>query len=234
MTTTKSSLMNGAISLEEGFYSLELLDDLYTILLNFYLPPSTYFIEQRLLYNETEYERQLEKYLPKAFAMFMALHLKKLSDELGIEKQDNGGWEIWARVTTTNSPSFGYLHVDNDELLRRSIGVIKHPIYGSILYVSPVDNLGGGETAFLNKKENFNGDLFGCLDKEHFTSPNYIFVAPETGRLITFSGDLPHAVMWTHKKRIHPRVTLLANYWPARISSVPNGVCASDNNIYGG
>lgn len=224
-----STFLNRGVKVVEEFHSLSLLDDLYDVLLNLYIPPSTYFIEQRLLFEDSCFYKEMEAHMPKAMAMFVSVHLKKLSAELGIDEESCGGWEIWARITTKNSPSFGYLHVDNDELLRYTHGIIKFPLYGSILYVSPADKMGGGETVFLEEqKDDFTEKMFRVLNFTDFVSPPFVFISSIPGRLVIFPGNIPHAVMWTNKDKLEPRVTFLANYWPTRISSVPVGVCMFD------
>ena len=220
------SLLDGRVRIMDAFYGTDLLEDLYNVLCQIFLPPSTFYISNSLLKRESECVRQLADYIPRPLGMFVHLHLNNLRSRLSIEEDAPGGWEVWSRVSTSNSPSFGYLHVDNDELMRSRFGRLISPDYGSILYVGPRSEIYGGETAFIDPAAITADQLFSKRQPEDFSAVPFIFVKPIVGRLAVFDGKLPHAVMWTKGRAAQPRITLLANYWKNRILSVPHGVCS--------
>lgn len=225
--TQAISLLGGKVRVADAVYDAELLEDLYNVLSQVFVPPSTFYVPNSLLKSESECIDHLAGHIPRALCMFLHLHLTSLSRWLSIEDCAEGGWEIWSRVSTCNSPSFGYLHVDNDELMRTRSGSLVSPNYGSILYVGPGAELDGGETAFIDPANVNAGQLFTALHPEGFTAQPFEYVKPVIGRLVIFDGKIPHAVMWTKGQGARPRITFLANYWNTRISSVPLGVCAS-------
>lgn len=214
-----------AIETFEKFHPSDLIEDLYVVLNHVFVPPSTFYVEHKMISNQSACI-ELEQYFPKALALFIERHLFKLGRTLKIPKDASGGWEFWSRVSTNGSPSFGYLHVDNDEYLRSKSCKLVTPIYGSILYLGPAQGMEGGETAFLI----VNGDkaglsFFSTLSKSKFTVPEFTLIPPTAGLVATFDGSTPHAVMWAKLDPAFPRVTFLANYWNKRLSSVPTGIC---------
>lgn len=223
-----------SIKLVESLYDSELLAPLYIILQHIFLPPSTFFVSNQLI-AANKVSEQLEEYLPRALSVFFESHLNILKQLLKVAPDIDGGWEIWSRVSGVDSPSYGYLHIDNDECLRIKDGVLQTPLYGSILYAGPNKNIEGGETAFLTSRATgIQGRLFSKLSEEEFSSPPFRLISSRAGRLVLFSGNIPHAVMWARIEPDAPRVTLLANYWKTRISSVPNGVCTMKPDEYKG
>lgn len=226
IVTQAMSLLGGKVRVADAVYDAELLEDLYSVLSQVFVPPSTFYVPNSLLKSESECVDHLAAHLPRALCMFLHLHLTGLRRGLSIEDSADGGWEIWSRVSTSNSPSFGYLHVDNDELMRAQSGRVASPDYGSVLYIGPGADLAGGETAFIDPAVVDASQLFTALHPEDFASQPFEYVRPVVGRLATFDGGVPHAVMWTKGHGKKPRITFLANYWKTRISSVPSGVCA--------
>jgi hypothetical protein len=222
------------ITVCNGLYEGDMMEYLYIILRHMFLPPSTFFIEQRLMLDNERYHRKLTEFLPAPFAKFLSLHLANISTKLNLSPNDNGGWEVWSRVSMPNSPSFGYLHVDNDEYRRSRFGKTVSPAYGSVLYVGPQHGISGGETAFLVRPESAKYQMFTAHARKTFSSPSFKLVSPKCGRLVIFPGSLPHAVLWTKSNAMLPRVTLLANFWERRISSVPRGVCSLAPTDYRG
>ncbi|WP_155931351.1 hypothetical protein [Pseudomonas aeruginosa] len=222
------------IRLIESLYDLDLLEALHTVLQHVWLPPSTFFVANELI-AANKVSEALDDYIPKPLSSFFEGHLRKLMENLAITPDSEGGWEIWSRVSGADSPSFGYLHVDNDESLRAKEGKLLAPLYGTILYVGPREGVEGGETAFLTENApHVMGNVFTKLSKEDFSSSVFSLVSPRAGRLTIFRGHVPHAIMWAKIDSGKPRVTLLANYWRERISSVPHGVCAISPNEYKG
>lgn len=222
------------IRIYENFHEIELLDDLYVVLNHVFLPPSTFFVDNKLIHNKKA-AAALEKYIPGPIAVFIERHLSKLAEFLKIDTKASGGWEFWSRVSTINSPSFGYLHIDNDELLRVQSGELMTPVYGSILYVGPKHGMEGGETAFLTTSNaRIDSYIFTSLLEHEYSTPPFTFIEPNTGRLVVFAGNLPHAVMRIRPETALPRVTFLANYWERRLSSVSDGVCSMTPMEYRG
>lgn len=226
IVTKSISLLGGKVCVADAVYDAEILEDLYSVLSQVFVPPSTFYVPNSLLKSESESIDHLAAHLPRALCMFLHLHLTSLSRRLSIKDSAEGGWEIWSRVSTRNSPSFGYLHIDNDELMRSQSGRVVSPDYGSILYIGPGAELDGGETAFIDPAAVNAGQIFRVLNPEDFAYQPFEYVKPVVGRLVTFDGGVPHAVMWTKGQGTKPRITFLANYWKTRISSVPSGVCA--------
>ncbi len=227
---TAPTELGGKLHFLDGVYDKEVMASLYIALNHVPLLPSALFISNRLLRAESKCVDELSKRLPPAIAIFITRHLKRLRAQLRVDRNAGGGWEVWSRVSTVKSPSFGYLHVDNDELHRVRTNETLCPVYGSILYVGPRYSNGGGETAFIDPGELGGARLFEHGDKKMFSALPFVLVCPVPGRLVTFDGSIPHAVMWTSGETDSPRVTLLANYWSRRISSVPSGVFMAEVN----
>jgi hypothetical protein len=223
LDTHEISLLGGKVRVADAVYDAELLEDLYSVLSQVLVPPSTVYVTNTLLKTKSECLDYLADYIPRALCMFLHLHLTNLSKRLSIEDHAEGGWEVWSRVSTCNSPSFGYLHVDNDELMRTRSGRLVSPHYGSILYVGPGAELSGGETAFIDPAAVNANQLFSALHPEDFAAQPFEYVKPIVGRLVVFDGEVPHAVMWTKGQWKGPRITFLANYWKTRISSLTPG-----------
>jgi len=176
----------------------------------------------------------LADYLPRSAADFLITHLQLLIEHSPAEALNGAdGFEFWVgnKVRTENS---AFLHVDNDEYLRHGTGEVRCPIMGSIFHFGPARDLRGGETLFDLSPSDCGGSerqrrLFTWEPWDsvmvHAVAP--ILVPQRSGRLILFRGDLPHAVAPIHECPAHePRVTLLANLWKRRISSVTSGVAA--------
>ncbi|VXC39690.1 conserved hypothetical protein [Pseudomonas sp. 9AZ] len=226
--------MGTEIRILDFYYDAELMEALHEVFQFIWFPPSTFFISNNLI-AAGKVSEALEAYVPKQLSTFLARHLDSLTASLQINLDADGGWELWSRVSGVNSPSFGYLHIDNDELLRSKDGTIFTPVHGTVLYVGPNQGIEGGETAFwVSEKPCPQDHIFTNLPKDEFLPPEFKLVSPRAGRLVVFRGSIPHAVIWANTTPANPRVTLLANYWNARISSVPHGVCSMSPGEYKG
>jgi len=105
------------------------------------------------------------------------------------------------------------LHVDNDEVVRASTGVVITPRYGSIFYVGGSKAVGGTWFRAPLADVDQDQDLF---QRPHFARVKEgggMAVPFVAGRLVVFDGRMPHCVMpFTSVER--PRVALLCNVWP--------------------
>lgn len=208
-----------------------LVEGAYAVFRELVIPPGFFFAPRRDLDDGTLAER-LARYMPFASARFIALYLTRVLASLPSDVSRAGlGFETWLGVSRAGD-DVAYLHVDNDEALRRRTGRTRSPLAGAILHLGPATGLVGGETMF---------DLGYPTSRDGGAHPRFVvatwrrilrrssapvIVPQRAGRLVTFGGSLHHAVAPIIRCPSGPRVTLLANLWAHRIASVPRGVCA--------
>lgn len=227
----------GCIKIFDRFYSRELMSSLYQVLKHSYLPPSVFFVPCAYL-KLRKARSKMEEYLPSPLASFLEMHLTKLLALVPPRMRLAGkGFEVWTGVTVNKSRSYRYLHVDNDEWLRTTKGKLISPLSGSILYVGPKKGMSGGSTIFLASQKSPNElPIFTHHSEQALRQfKGAIEVTPIPGRFVLFPGEVPHAVLTaTLAENESPRITVLANLWGKRITSVPNGICSMTSIEYRG
>jgi len=179
---------------------------------------------------------RLAEYLPAWTAELVTLHLRQILD--GCPKAlacEADGFEIWTTHSTRSDHNGCYVHIDNDEELRKRNGTVRAPRVGSILHVGPTAGLVGGETMFASPDvfcQEFMPFRFHDWDQV-IGHPASRVVAQSAGRLVVFDGHLAHgrAPVRDHLQD-QPRVTLLANLWDERIGDVPEGICPLTPEAY--
>lgn len=110
-------------------------------------------------------------------------------------------------------------HVDNDERLRKTKGLVKTPMYGAILYLGP-DELEGGGTYFNPPIEIMENDehIFKSPLLIDIINSDGVAVDFKVGRLIIFDGNSPHCVASFSTSKEHPRTAILCNVWDNRLT----------------
>ena len=210
---------------------------LYEVLKHSYLPPSVFFISCTFL-RSGKARAKMEAYLPSPLATFLEMHLTNLLALVPITIRSAAkGFEVWTGITVNSSRSYGYLHVDNDEWLRTTKGQLRSPLKGSVLYVGPNKGMSGGATIFLPSSKGQNAlPIFTHHSEKALRGfKGAIEVKPIPGRLVIFPGEVPHAVMTAKLAgNESPRITLLANLWGQRITSVSSGICSMTSVEYRG
>ena len=226
------------VVVSDDFLPQDLVAAAYEVFRELVILPGSLFASHKDLTNRV-LSQKLGAYLPNPAAAFVNHFLCALVPRLPVAVSRQGGFEVWSGLTCRRGGK-AYLHVDNDEALRRATGLVRSPRVGAILHLGPASGLRGGETLF-----DLGGASSACFAFEPWErilarSNSPIIVPQKAGRLILFSGDLPHAVAPIRRcAKSKPRVTLLANLWPTRINSVRRGVVSSawtplDRRAYAG
>lgn len=233
----REGLKEAPMNVVDRFHSKALMSSLYDVLKHSYLPPSLFFIPCTLLASGKAREK-MKEYLPSPLATFLEMHLTKLLALVPTTTFSTAkGFEVWTGITVNNSRSYGYLHVDNDEWLRTTKGKLRSPLMGSVLYVGPQKGMIGGSTMFIPiLSSRTTLPIFTHhTDKALKEFEGAIEVKAIPGRLVTFPGKMPHAVLTAELAGSEsPRITVLANLWEQRIASVSRGICAMTSIEYHG
>ena len=200
----------------------------YEVFRELVIPPSIFFFPLSLLKEDCAVA-SLDPYLPRAAAAYVARHLSLLLTLCPTDVVHGAdGFEFWVGITARGGDK-AYLHIDHDEMQRRSGQGLRFPSIASIFHLGPSSGLDGGQTLFdLGVAETDASERFFRLSTwtslvEACSAP--LIVPQRQGRLVVFRGHLPHAVEPIKHCDPHaPRVALLANLWQQRLSSVPTGV----------
>jgi hypothetical protein len=211
----------------DGLLPRDLVAAAYDVFRELVILPGSIFAPHKDLANGI-LARRLGGYLPDPAAEFIVHFLNVLVPRLPLAVPRRGGFEIWSGLTMRGGAK-AYLHVDNDEALRRTTGLVRSPLFGAIFHLGPASGLRGGETLFdmgrMPPAAPPARFAFEPWERILARSAAPLIVPQKAGRLILFSGDLPHAVAPIQRcAKSKPRVALLANLWPRRISSVQRGV----------
>jgi len=169
---------------------------------------------------EERHDLPLEKGVAGFVLRFLRVVESNLPASLPVEECQ--GYEVWSKVLLKGAASF--LHVDNDEHLRQRTGDVRTPEAGAILHLGPASGVVGGATVF---------DLAdGACEASPFATGSWKDVSGQLrqpfavpfvqGRLIVFSGRVPHVVQPVNTERSTPRVSLVANLW-RRAPEPPHG-----------
>jgi hypothetical protein len=215
---------NRLVSLD-GYLSPTAARAAYGALRRFVIPSSHLYIPLRRL---GEHDL-LAGYAPPVVARLIVRHLHRLAAFAPAPVRARlDGFEVWTTCPNVRSDGQIYLHYDSDEALRASVGALRTPMLGSVLYLGPAEGLQGGETAFV-----LGGQALSTVTPfaqqswaEVAGARDVCSVAPLAGRLVLFAGDLLHGqAPVTAQPPGAPRVALLVNLWDARIGDVPEGIC---------
>lgn len=219
-------------SVEEipGFLEPDEAARVYAILQSVEVPSSLFYVGVDLL-ETPQTVSSLAAYLPPALADFIVAYLRRLLRAAPDRMQRRAhGFEIWTTRPGRRDDGQIYLHVDCDEKLRTSAGIVRTPMLGSVLYLGPEAGLVGGETLFVH-------DERLCDRFASYRFHDWAALAGETGmvrvvehcpgKLALFAGHMAHgqAPVVDHPEG-RPRVVFLANLWDGPIGHVPHGLCA--------
>jgi hypothetical protein len=208
--------------------------DLYRTLLANEIPSSLFYVSLDML--TAGGCRELAEYLPLSLAEFIVEHLRRLLVAAPKQLVRHGhGFEIWTTLSTHTEHSNCYLHIDNDESLRTTAGILRAPLIGTVLHIGPDGGVIGGETLFADERHIC--DRFPPFQFHPWQSliarPRVTVVPQQAGRLVIFDGRMAHGrgPVIDHPDGC-PRITFLANLWDARIGDVPHGLCSLSPHAY--
>jgi hypothetical protein len=189
------------------------IDTAYATFESSQIPMSTLFV------GPSDPAARLCDVMPVPFALLLARYLDQIhSEAIALGYQPAATFELWTNVSRPTGPNV-FLHVDNDEELRASTGEVVTPEFGTILYLGPDGDVGGGETliCYDEPSDELCADvLFRSLPAERVKAAvgsNTTAVAPQRGRACIFRGSLPHCVLPVAELVEGPRITFLANGW---------------------
>lgn len=111
-------------------------------------------------------------------------------------------------------------HLDKDEVFYSHTGQIKSPLYASLIYLGPKEQISGGDL-YINTKGishylDFVKNGAGVINLK---SPDWIKIEFKYNRFIIFDASLPHLVspVIAHPSDL-PRSALAINVWDHQIS----------------
>ena len=186
---------------------------------------------------DTFYKKSLEKEGLESFLSLRDLGLeanklkKRLIDELWINgdnpfyKKDKClFFEIWSNFyhdSCTHQSVKGLpYHLDKDEIFYNHTGEIKSPVYASLIYLGPKQQISGGDL-YINTK-----GISHYLDYEqngpktiNLNSPEWVKIEFKYNRFIIFDARLPHLVSPVITSPSgSPRSALAINVWDKEIA----------------
>ncbi len=152
---------------------------------------------------------------------------KTWMDKLSFLSGEVTGFEVWTNFMHGDNTLD--LHIDCDEDHQSKTGLIRTPLYTSVLYLGPSSHLTGGELALgLQGHEEFEHlqDLERRCDPEYFQTEvirkddaNWMKIPYKRNRLIVFDPSYPHQVLSIKKGTTEksPRVGLTMAAWDREI-----------------
>lgn len=165
-----------------------------------------------------ECARDLDGIFPDT-GRFLADHLRRLVPICrGVDGVDPFCVSIW--FVTLRQPLSGvYCHFDNNFYLRDVELTTRHPIWATILHLTPPEVEGGATTFCLEYPipAPLLDSMFELVkeDNEAFRSRarEWISILPRRNRLVVFHGGLAHLIERFTPVEDRPRMTLLVNFW---------------------
>jgi len=212
-----------------GFWPAQDLAPIYAILKQVEIPSSLFYLSCGAL-QAPQTTSLLGEYLPDALAAFVVAHLRLVLCAAPDDIQRRcHGFELWTTRARRSETGQIYLHIDCDEKLRTTIGTVRTPMLGSVMYLGPRSGLIGGETLFvIDDRANERFAPYKSYDWNALAGADAVRVVKhDAGKLALFAGHLRHGQgpVIDHSEG-EPRVAFLANLWDARIGDVPQGICA--------
>lgn len=209
------------IDIYDDVLDLRLVEQTYSIMKHWLMPPNLFWIDRRHLARGTVIA-YVEPYVGPIVGRFLENYLRAVSRCVTPETLDaTAGFEVWTGVTTAGQSRF-FLHIDVDEFERQKRGTIRHPIRSCIFHLGPSKGLGGGATYFARDTDALAGRCFRHFDRRSLLGlpSSWRIIRQRQNRLIVADGAIAHAV---EPVRAHPngepRVAILVNMWGERISS---------------
>jgi hypothetical protein len=229
--------MQADLAIYDNVFRQPLVEAAYQVFRELIIPPSLFYMPLSSLRDESA-TACLLPYLPKQAASYVAHYLSAVFEMCPSDAQQVAdGFEFWVGITV-RARDEAYLHVDHDEIQRRSGNGLRFPRIGTIFHLGPSSALDGGQTLFDLGVVTLD-DSAHCFSVTPWitllqacSSP--IVVPQRQGRLIVFRGNVPHAAgPITRCDPSAPRVTFLANLWERRPVSIPMGVSGLTPEEYG-
>lgn len=223
----------GGVANLSGYLAPTEAEEAYGLLASFVIPSSYLYLPATPLPERTA----LADYMPDALAGILLKHLDRLLHHVPPAlRARTHGFEVWSTRASLTGDDRLYLHIDCDEALRTSTGVIRTPLLGSVLYLGPTVGLVGGETAVITHEElNAAYPPFQFHDwRQLAREPRGVHrFSPVPGTLALFDGRLNHAQAPVRAQPAGtPRVVLLANLWDGPVGHVPKGLCRVAPDVF--
>tara|TARA_B100000214_G_scaffold154146_1_gene110449 strand:+ start:713 stop:1372 length:660 start_codon:yes stop_codon:yes gene_type:complete len=140
-------------------------------------------------------------------------------DNLEIDADRVLGFEVWNNLM---APSCVLdLHVDCDEYIHQTHNQIVNPLYTSVLYLGPKNELVGGELSlslkytFGDLDKNLNYDLIAIEGENATNGEDWLKIPYRYNRLVVFDSTRPHLVTKIKEGATeeNPRIGLTMAAW---------------------